>query len=106
MSPYPRYGLSSSGRAVDPLMAAVWVGSCAEGRNAVPKSIELILRLARPFVWCWPTYETSSDEAHGSASCTPPFHWCDLDSGASYSNVFSAEAPRVRTPEDSAVSVE
>ena len=48
--------------------------------------------------WCWPTYDTSSVIAHGSAICDPPFHWTDDGRSLSYSNTLSAGGDCVVRP--------
>ena len=49
-------------------------------------------------------HDTSSAMAHGSAICTPLFHWIDAGRLLSYSNTFSAGGVCVVSPPPSVCS--
>ena len=50
---------------------------------------------------CWPTYDTSIVEAHGSAIWMPTFHCVDEGISASYGQTdVSCGGPRISSPDD------
>src|SRR5215217_4092352 len=100
MAPNPGYGRRRSTDNAEPpgVALAATVGSWAEAVYATPRSTALMSTFCSRLKPCWPTYETSADSDHGSANCTPAFHWYEEGSSESYLKTISAGGPCVVNP--------